>query len=130
MTDTPHTTQRVDKWLWYARIVKTRTLGAKLVSGGKVRLNKQRISKPSHVVKPGDTLTFMLHERLRVLNIVNCGARRGPASEAQALYDDLNPELERKLEKSRNSQVAARLPGSGRPTKKERRDLNKLRDAQ
>ncbi len=128
MTDAPQTPQRIDKWLWHARIVKTRTLGAKLDSGGKVRLNKQRISKPSHTVKPGDTLTFMLHERLRVLHVCACGSRRGPAAEAQELYDDLSPALERKPQKSQTIDIAVRVPGSGRPTKKQRRDLEKLRD--
>ena len=120
-------TQRVDKWLWFARIVKTRTLAAKLVTSGKVRLNKQRITKSSHSIKEGDTLTFMLHKRLRVLQVCDIGARRGPASEAQLLYEDLSPPAP-KSEKPSAPMVAKREAGSGRPTKKQRRDTEKLRD--
>jgi len=121
-------TQRIDKWLWFARIIKTRTLAAKLVSSGKVRLNKERISKPSHPVRSGDTLTFIFHDRPRILHILEPGSRRGPASEAQALYDDLSPTPEEKREEKAQSGVAAREPGSGRPTKKQRRETEKLRD--
>ncbi|MGI9482378.1 MAG: RNA-binding S4 domain-containing protein [Hyphomicrobiales bacterium] len=119
-------TQRVDKWLWFARIVKTRTLAAKLVTSGKVRLNKQRIAKPSHSIKEGDTLTFMFHKRLRVLKICAIGTRRGPASEAQLLYQDLSPPAP-PAAKTRVPTLAKREAGSGRPTKKQRRDTEKLR---
>jgi ribosome-associated heat shock protein Hsp15 len=81
--------QRIDKWLCFARMVKTRTLAAAIVSQGQVRLNKTRVSKPSHEVAPGDILTLAVHGRVRVIKVLAIGARRGPASEAQTLYQDM-----------------------------------------
>ena len=81
--------QRIDKWLCFARMVKTRTLAAAIVSQGQVRLNKARVSKPSHEVAPGDILTLAVHGRVRVIKVLAIGARRGPASEAQTLYQDM-----------------------------------------
>ncbi|MGE0241335.1 MAG: RNA-binding S4 domain-containing protein [Parvibaculaceae bacterium] len=81
--------QRIDKWLWFARMVKTRTLAQAMVSHGQVRVNKARIAKSSHEVGPGDVLTFAVHGRVRVLRVVGIGTRRGPASEAQTLFEDM-----------------------------------------
>ena len=84
--------QRIDKWLWHARVVKTRSLAAKLVADGHVRLNGTRTLDPAKSVKPGDVLTVALERTVRVLKVIDLGARRGPASEAQTLYEDLSPE--------------------------------------
>ncbi len=81
--------QRIDKWLWFARMVKTRTLAAAIVSQGQVRLNKVKVAKPAQEVGPGDIITLAIHGRVRVLKVVGIGARRGPASEAQTLYEDM-----------------------------------------
>lgn len=81
--------QRIDQWLWFARLVKTRPLSAGLVENGRVRLNGTRIVKPGHAVKPGDVVTFAYAGRVRVLEVLQNGLRRGPASEAWALYRDL-----------------------------------------
>ena len=118
--------QRLDKWLWFARVMKSRTLAADLVSGGKVRVNGERVSKPSQIVKSGDTLTFVLNERPRVLEVVAGGERRGPATDAQALYKDLSPQP---LPRSLTAPAAQREAGSGRPTKRDRRDLDKWHDS-
>lgn len=117
--------QRVDKWLWYSRIVKTRTLASELISTGKLRVNKLKVAKPSHVVQADDVLTFTLHGRLRVIKIVAIGARRGPAPEAQALYEDLTPPEEKAGDDDRPRDPAQRESGAGRPTKKERRDIER-----
>ncbi len=82
--------QRIDKWLWHARLLKTRTLAASLVSKGKVRLNSAKISKPAQTVRPGDILTFFHGGRVRTVEILQLATRRGPASEAAGLYADLN----------------------------------------
>ncbi len=111
---------RVDRWLWFARFFKTRGLATKLVQAGHVRVNSMKISKPSHGVGPGDTLTFQQANTIRVVRIVEVGARRGPASEAQALYDDLTPVPEF----SANKPFAER---KGRPTKRDRRAIIKSR---
>ncbi len=117
--------QRVDKWLWFSRIVKTRTLAGELVSTGKLRVNKLKISKPSYAVKAGDVLTFTHHDRLRVIEIVAIGSRRGPAPEAQALYEDLSPPVEKADGDRSSDDPGKRESGSGRPTKKERRDIER-----
>jgi ribosome-associated heat shock protein Hsp15 len=81
--------QRLDKWLWFARFVKSRSLAAKLIEEGCVRVNRQRALKPSTAVKCGDVLTMTLHGRVRVIEIRAAGERRGPASEAQTLYSEV-----------------------------------------
>ena len=83
--------QRLDKWLWYARILKSRTLAQKFIASGAVRVDKERVTRPDHRVGPGTVLTFALNDRIRVLKILYPGTRRGPASEAQTLYEDLSP---------------------------------------
>jgi ribosome-associated heat shock protein Hsp15 len=82
---------RIDKWLWQARFFKTRSLAAKLVQSGKLRLNGDLISKPSRMVSEGDVLTFPKALDTRVIEVRALGTRRGPAPEAQGLYRDLAP---------------------------------------
>lgn len=83
--DTPGR-QRLDKWLWFARVVKTREDAASLVESGHVRINGQKTQKPGHAVKPGDALTIVLHTRVRVLHVEALAQRRGPADAARQLY--------------------------------------------
>jgi ribosome-associated heat shock protein Hsp15 len=78
--------QRLDKWLWIARVVKTREAAQGLVEAGHVRINGQKTLKPGHAVKPGDVLTIVLNARVRVLHIAETGGRRGPAEAARLLY--------------------------------------------
>ena len=112
----PRETIRLDKWLWFARFFKTRGLAAKLVTGSHVRVNGIRVSKASYAVGPGDTLTFPQADQIRVVRILAPGTRRGPAPEAQTLYDDLTPAVEKDAS-------APEARKGGRPTKKDRRDL-------
>ena len=93
MTDQPTSAEalRADKWLWQARFFRSRTLAAELVHGGHLRLNGQRVAKPGATVSPGDTLTFVQGDRLRLIRVLQTGLRRGPATEAQMLYLDLDP---------------------------------------
>ncbi|MDP5215790.1 RNA-binding S4 domain-containing protein [Ruegeria sp. 2205SS24-7] len=109
--------QRLDKWLWHARFFKTRSLAAKQVAGGKVRVNGTRTEKPAQSVGPGDVLTFAQAREVRVIRIEAIGERRGPAPEAQQLYQDLS-EPKDKVAKNPGYE------GKGRPTKKERRSLD------
>ena len=78
--------QRLDKWLWFARVVKTREDAARLVESGHVRLNGQKTLKPGHGVRPGDALTIVLKARVRVLHVEGLAERRGAADLAQRLY--------------------------------------------
>jgi ribosome-associated heat shock protein Hsp15 len=125
--------QRIDQWLWFARIAKSRTLAQALVDRGKVRINRDRVGKPSASVKPGDVLTLMLGPNVRVLEILGIGARRGPASEAQLLYRDLAPPPSRAATSGTGSVTSAtpaqavRPDGAGRPTKRERRETDRLK---
>jgi ribosome-associated heat shock protein Hsp15 len=84
-------TIRLDKWLWQARFVKTRALAADLAGGGHLRLNGQHCTKAGHVLRVGDVLTFPLAGRVRVVRVTDLGQRRGPATEAAGLYDNLAP---------------------------------------
>ena len=81
--------QRIDKWLFFARAVKSRSLAAKLVQAGHVRLNRDKIDQPAHAVKPGDVLTIRLERRVLVWRVLAAGTRRGPSEEARMLYEDL-----------------------------------------
>ncbi len=89
-------TLRVDKWLWHARFLKSRGLASKLVSDGKLRINGERFTKPGKTIRPEDVLTFTLQDRIRIVRIIALGERRGPAPEAQALYEDMSPPPEPK----------------------------------
>ena len=82
---------RLDKWLWHARFFKTRGLASREVSGGHVRVNGQRPTRPARPVRPGDTLTLRLAGAVRVVHIRALGDRRGPATEARALYAFAEP---------------------------------------
>lgn len=118
--------QRIDKWLFFARVAKSRTLAAKLAQGGHVRVNGAKIGQASQEVKPGDVVTVTLERRVIVYRIVDCGTRRGPATEAQTLYEDISPPPPSKPDSALDRISGKREPGAGRPTKKERRALDKL----
>ncbi len=112
MTD--GTNQRLDRWLWQGRFFKTRSLAARVVAAGGVRLNGARVAKPAQAVAAGDVLTFPQADRVRVVTVTALAARRGPAAEAQATYRDDTPPA---------------MPRAGaRPTGRDRRRLDAARD--
>ena len=122
---------RLDKWLWYARFFKTRSLATKLISSGKLRINGEVTSKPHRQAQIGQVLTFAQGPLIRVIRIEEIGKCRGPAAEAATLYTDLDPPTVRKTNKEVHphySRFESRLIGSGRPTKKDRRETTKLKD--
>ena len=80
---------RLDKWLWFARFFKSRSLAAAICTGGRVRVNRQPIAKAHYAIRPGDVLTFPQGRTIRVIRVMALGVRRGPAGEAAALYEDL-----------------------------------------
>ena len=82
---------RVDKYLWFARFFKTRSLATKRANGGRIRINGNKIKKSSDTVRIGDILTFAQGNEIRVIRVLNLGTRRGPAQEAQNLYEDITP---------------------------------------
>jgi ribosome-associated heat shock protein Hsp15 len=83
--------QRLDKWLYFARLAKSRALAADLILGGKVRVNRARAGKPSQRLKTGEVVTVALHGRVLVLKVLGAGHRRGPAAEARTLYEVVSP---------------------------------------
>lgn len=119
----PAETQRLDKWLWFARITKSRTLAAQLVQDGKVRVNRVKAAKPSHAVRSGDVLTIAIRGSVEVLEVLAPGARRGPPPEARQLYEVLSSGSSRSP--GRHG-AADRERGTGRPTKRERRLTDRL----
>lgn len=118
--------QRIDKWLFFARVVKSRSLAAKLVGAGGIRVNAAKITQPSRAVTVGDVLTITTDRRVLVLKILDCGTRRGPAPEARLLYEDMSPPPPQKPLSPLDAAVPLRERGSGRPTKKERRAIDRL----
>lgn len=120
--------QRIDKWLFFARAVKSRSLAAKLVQGSKVRVNRDKVDQPSYPLKSGDVLTISLERRVLVWRVLGLGVRRGPSEEARTLYEDMTPVEEKSDPATRVAAPALREPGSGRPTKRERRQIDALRD--
>ena len=121
---------RIDKWLWHARFYKTRSLASKASQAGHIVLNGQSVSKASVTVVAGDRLQFFQGTHLRVVEVVALGERRGPAPEAQTLYVDHSPPRIPKQEVAadiRTAPIAKREAGAGRPTKAERRAIDRLR---
>ena len=121
--------QRLDLWLWFARFFKSRTLATRFVQSGRLRINNQVIKKAHHNLRVGDVLTFPKADRVRVVKLLRLGLRRGPAPEAQFLYEDLSPPAPRREGRQAGGEPVAsvREPGSGRPTKRQRRALDRLR---
>lgn len=120
--------QRIDRWLWHARVVKTRELAKALVEGGHVRVDRERETKAGAAVKRGQTLTVTLPSRVLVLRILGFVERRGSAEVAATTYEDLSPPRPAREPRAETVRLAAREPGAGRPTKRERRALDRLTD--
>lgn len=114
---------RVDKWLWAARFFKSRSLAAQACDGGKVELNDHS-AKPAKPVRPGDLLRITLRGGKKLVKVLVLAARRGPAVRAQLLYEDLTPPPP--LEPVPSPPPVYRPRGFGRPTKKDRRLLERL----
>lgn len=123
---------RLDKWLWHARFAKSRSIAAGMVSGGHVRINGQKAQKTAQPVGPGVVLTIALGAGVRVVRIVAIGLRRGPAPEAQALYDDLTePAVNSPAEPAPVAPLYENRHGDGgRPTKRDRRKIAAVRSGE
>ena len=98
--------QRIDKWLWHARVVRTRTAAAELATSGHVRINGRRVDAPSRAVRPGDVVTVALDHAVRVVKVLAFAERRGSADDARALRQALEPPP---------GPAAGRLRGAGEP---------------
>ena len=120
--------RRVDQWLFFARLCKSRSLAGRLVEAGRIRINREKVTKPAALVHQGDVITAMINQKLRIVEVVELGARRGPAAEAVGLYSDLTPK-EETPRKGRliGATSPSRPKGAGRPTKKDRRKMDLLK---
>lgn len=120
---------RLDKWLWAARFYKTRNLAKQAIEGGKVHYNSQR-TKPGKHVEAGAEITLRLGWQERIVVIDNISDRRRSASEAQALYHETEDSVKRRedLAWQRKTMQAAQLPPARRPSKKDRRDIQRFRE--
>lgn len=117
---------RLDKWLWFSRFFKTRSLAASVVAAGDIRVNGDRVTKRATQISAGDVLTFAIGHNVKVIKIIATGLRRGPAPEAQGLYEDISPPAPASVEKPPEN---PRFEGKGRPTGRDRRkaDLSRAR---
>ncbi len=117
---------RLDKWLWQARFFKSRSLAAVQCRAKKVRINGEKVKKASATIRVGDVLTFPKADSVKVIEIIALGVRRGPAPEAALLYKDLTPPREIAAGGPAKPLNPSRERGMGRPTKTDRRALDKL----
>ena len=131
--------QRLDQWLCFSRLTKSRSLAQALIERGKVRVNRDKATRTSHVLKAGDVVTISLGPKVRILTVKSFGVRRGPACEAQTLYEELTPapDQTKSSAMAKTSDGAAAIAGftaavrpggAGRPTKRERRATVRLKD--
>lgn len=120
-------TRRLDKWLWYARFFKSRSLATRFCASGRLRVNGAVVAKAHYGLRVGDVLTFPKGRDIRVVRVAALGRRRGPAVEARTLYDDLEPPASRAKAGDGPAPAGRRERGQGRPTKRERRETDKLK---
>ena len=118
---------RMDKWLWHARFFKSRSLATQFCNAGKLRVDGMVIKKAHFLARPYMVLTFSRSRQVRIVKILALGSRRGPATEAKTLYEDLSPPMSKKSAKAYSSEPLIRTTGSGRPTYRDRRRLDQLR---
>ena len=125
---------RLDKWLWYARFFKSRTSATRFCESVGIRINGFINKKPHYRLRKGDTLTFSRGSKIMVIKVEDLSDRRGSATNAKTLYADLSPPVNDAFKPPKvkgdfsYSGMAIRPSGSGRPTKVERRAIEKLRD--
>lgn len=119
---------RLDKWLVFTRFFKTRSIAADLIESGRLRINGVSVTKPHYKLRVGEVLTFPQGSFIRVVRVLSLPSRRGPPSEAQLCYEDLRPTAEQvPLPREARSYPGRRPAGAGRPTKKDRRELQRLK---
>ena len=122
---------RLDKWLWYARFFKTRSAASKMISSGKLRIDGALVNKPHRAVQIGHVYTFAQGPHIRVIKVLGLATRRGPAPEAALLYEDMAP-IEPRQKQDGASLSAGTFEthnsGAGRPTKRDRRKTEALKE--
>ena len=122
---------RLDKWLWYARFFKTRSAASKMISSGKLRIDGALVNKPHRAVQIGHVYTFAQGPHIRVIKVLALATRRGPAPEAALLYEDMAPIEPRQKQDGASFSAGTfetRNSGAGRPTKRDRRKTEALKE--
>lgn len=122
---------RLDKWLWYARFFKTRSAASKMISSGKLRIDGALVNKPHRAVQIGHVYTFAQGPHIRVIKVLALATRRGPAPEAALLYEDMAPIEPRQKQDDASLSAGTfetRNSGAGRPTKRDRRKTEALKE--
>ena len=127
MSAEEHDKMRIDKWLWAARFFKTRSLAADAVEGGKVTMNEARI-KVAKAIGVGDRLDIRLGQYHFEVEVLALSSRRGPAPEAQKLYRESDESRARRAEIAANLKALPQPAFKGRPTKRDRRDIERFED--
>lgn len=122
---------RLDRWLWFTRFFKTRSLATAAVTGGRIKVNGERV-KPAHDVRVGERLSLTIQQETMEIDVLDIPARRGPAAEAQACYAETADSVKRRAVNREQRHLAAmsRPRSENRPDKRERRQLDKLRRGQ
>ncbi|MET0291913.1 MAG: RNA-binding S4 domain-containing protein [Steroidobacteraceae bacterium] len=122
---------RLDRWLWFARFFKTRSLATDAVASGRIKLNEARV-KPSHEVRIGDRLVLVLERDSLEIDVTGLPTRRGPAPEAQKQYAETAESIARRAQVRENRRLSAmsHAPPDARPDKRERRQLDRLKRRQ
>ena len=121
---------RIDKWLWAARFFKTRSLAAEAIGAGKVEVNDERV-KPAKMLQIGDEVSIRLGPYVHVVHVRGISERRGPASVAATLYEETAESVAARAklaEQLRMAPAAFVYEEKGRPTKRDRRELDRFRD--
>jgi ribosome-associated heat shock protein Hsp15 len=128
LSDVPKPTERIDKWLWFARFGKTRGVAQKLIERGQVTLNGKKVVKAGAPVRVGDRISVVLETVKRHVTVLQLGERRGPPDEAKLLYDEPAPRETLASDKAAlplYKPMLIREKGAGRPTKRDRRDMTR-----
>lgn len=121
----PGKTQRIDKWLWHARVVKTRSLAQKLVTSGKVRVDRERVTSASHKLRCGNVLTITLERSIKILEVKDLVEKRGSFEIASQTYNDLSPVVPKA--DARDPNPTAGPEKNARPSKYARREAIRLK---
>ena len=129
-TDSPSGRVRIDKWLWAARFFKTRSLAAEAIAAGKVEVNDERV-KPAKLIQLGDSVSVRLGPYLHLVIVRGLSERRGPATVAATLYEETPESVSARAklaEQLRMAPAAFVYEDKGRPTKRDRREIDRFRD--
>lgn len=121
----PSISQRIDKWIWHARVVKSRNLAQNLITAGKVRVDREKVTSASYKLRVGNVLTVTMERSIKILEVVSFLEKRGSFEIANQSYKDLSPTPDKN--ETTTTLVTAAIKKNARPTKQERREAIRLK---